>query len=552
MSVCGGGVAYSSSLARPADAQPVAHKVWDALKHGDMESLAATANGRTSASLATRFPIVLRVLGVAGLVGVPVSVLGVVAGAAGSPTQYVPARIGGWPGWLSGPLHGLGLGIGSTSFQALTLAMCASYAAVLLCARALPGRWIAFAILAANVALLLGPPLISQDVFGYLAFARLGALHGLDPYTHVAAQAPTDAVFAFIGWPFQHSPYGPLFTLGSYGLAPLGLAGGLWTLKTIAVAASLAAVALTASAARRMGRSAKLAAAFVGLNPVLLELAVGGAHNDTLVLLALAGALVLAANPARAGAIAGTDARAGAMVGPGSHASARADRGPNLPAAAAALVAGIGVKASVGLVLPFVVLAPSAWRERARVAASAAGALALLAIVAIVGFGAHAFGFLGALGEQQQLIATHSIPAETARLVGLSGVPSWWRNVYLVGFALVLALTLWGAARGADWRAMAGWATLALLLSTAWLLPWYAVWALPLAALADSRRLRAATLAFCAYAILIHLPLANPLLSPPRQIPRHGIAPRRGAAVHDGVVFAGLQIQRDAALDLVR
>ncbi len=91
------------------------------------------------------------------------------------------------------------------------------------------------AIVAAHVVLLLGPPLISQDVFGYLAFARLGALHGLDPYTHVAAEAPADPVFQFVGWPFQHSPYGPLFTLASYALAPLGLAGGLWAFKAIAV-----------------------------------------------------------------------------------------------------------------------------------------------------------------------------------------------------------------------------------------------------------------------------------------------------------------------------
>jgi hypothetical protein len=489
--------------------------------HGDSQSVAAAVNGRTSTSLTVRRRLAQRGLGTAGLVGVLAGVLGVVAGSAGSPTSYVPSRSGGWPGWLSGPLHGLGLGIGSSSFQALTLVMCASYLAVLLCAQALSGRTIAVSIVAANIVLLLGPPLISQDVFGYLAFARLGMLHGLDPYTHVAAEAPTDAVFPFIGWPFQHSPYGPLFTLGSYPLASLGLAGGLWALKAIAVSASVGAVALTASAARRMGRSAKGAAVFVGLNPVLLELAGGGAHNDTLVLVVLAGALALAAGMT-----------------------------PRLRAAGALLVAGVGVKASAGLVLPFVVLAPGTWRERGRVAASAIGAFALLAIVAVVGFGAHAFGFLDALGEQQQLIATHSIPAETARLVGLSGVPGWWRNVFLCGFAVVLALTLWRTARGADWRAMAGWATLALLLSTAWLLPWYAVWALPLAALSDSRRLRAATLLFCAYAILIHLPLADPLLSPARRIPHHRVAPERQAYVDDGVVFAGLQVERDASLDL--
>jgi glycosyl transferase family 87 len=488
--------------------------------HGDTQSLAIPANGDTSRSPIVRDHAVRRALGTAGLVGVVASVLGVMAGAAGSPGPYVPARSGGWPEWLHGPLHSLGLGLGSGSFQALTLTMCASYLAVLLCAGVLSGRAIGVAIVAANAVLLLGPPLISQDVFGYLAFARLGVLHGLDPYTHVAAEAPTDGVFPFIGWPFQHSPYGPLFTLGSYPLAQLGLAGGLWALKAVTVAASLGAVALTASAAQRMGRSAKAAAVFVGLNPVLLELAVGGAHNDTLVVLVLAGVLALAAGES-----------------------------PRLRAGAALLVAGVGVKASAGLVLPFVVLAPARWRERGQVALAAVGALVLLAIVAVLGFGTHAFGFLNALNEQQQLIATHSIPAESARLAGLSGVPGWWRHLFVVGFGLALALTLWRTARGADWRAMAGWATLALLLSTAWLLPWYAIWVLPLAALADSRRLRACTLAFCAYAILIHLPLADPLLSPPRHIPHHRVRP--SARAEDGVVFAGLQVKRDAALDLL-
>ncbi len=95
-------------------------------------------------------------------------------------------------------------------------------------------------------------------------------------------------MYRFIGWPFQHSPYGPLFTLASYVLVPLGLAGGLWAFKAIAVLSSLAAVALVARAAGRLGHSRNWALAFVGLNPVLLVLAVGGAHNDTLLLLALA------------------------------------------------------------------------------------------------------------------------------------------------------------------------------------------------------------------------------------------------------------------------
>jgi hypothetical protein len=254
--------------------------------------LARPAGARAGGGAGARVPAgVAQALGALGLVGVVTSVLLLSAGAASAPSQFVPARSGGWPAWLAGPLSGLGVGLSSGGFQALLLIMCASYLLVLAAARRLPLAAVAGAIVLANVILLLGPPLISQDVFGYLAFGRLGVLHGLDPYTHVAAEAPTDPVFGFIGWPFQHSPYGPLFTLLSYALVPLGLAGGLWAYKAIAVIATLAAVALIARAAGRLGHSPGWAAAFVGLNPVTLALAVGGAHNDTLLLLTMEAAL---------------------------------------------------------------------------------------------------------------------------------------------------------------------------------------------------------------------------------------------------------------------
>jgi hypothetical protein len=461
----------------------------------------------------------LRALGVLGLLGVLTSALLLSADAAASPSDLVPARVGGWPGWLAGPLEGLGATLTRGSFQTLMLIMCASYLLVLIASRALPWRALAAVIVLTHVVLLLGPPLISQDVFGYLAFARMGALHGLDPYTHVPAEASTDPVFAFIGWPFKHSPYGPVFTLASYATAPLGLAGGLWALKVLAAASSLGAVALIARAARRLGQSARWAAAFVGLNPVLLVLAVGGAHNDTLILALLALALALTAGAS-----------------------------PRLRAGAAALVAGVGVKVTAGVVLPFLVLGVRETRERLRVAGATGLCLLALAVLGMVGFGVHALGFLNAVGEQQQLVATHSVPAETARLVGLTGTPTWWRHLYVAGFLLVLGLALWRTARGADWRIAAGWSMLALLLSTAWLLPWYAIWLLPLAAVGD-RRLRAATLLFCAYAILIHLPLADPVLSPHRaHVTRH--LPVSAPGARHRLELAGFQILRDVQLDL--
>jgi hypothetical protein len=454
---------------------------------------------------------------VIGLIALAVSVFLLSAGAATRPTVYVPARVGGWPGWLAGPYEGLDVGISTNGFQTLMLIICASYLLVLTLARRLPMRIIAASIVLAHVILLLGPPLISADVFGYLDFARLGALHGLDPYTHVAADAPTDPSFLYVGWYFEHSPYGPLFTLASYAVAPLGVAAALWALKTTAVAASLAGIALIARAAGRLGVSRRSAAVFVGLNPVLLVMAVGGAHNDTLVMMLLGAALLLTAGA-----------------------------NPRVRAACGALAAGVGIKVTAGLALPFLILGARGRREQLRAARSTVLWLLALALLGVIGFGVHAFGFLNAVSEQQQMVASHSIPAETARLVGLSGTPQWWRRLFLIAFALVLLFALVRTARGADWRVATGWTTLALLLSTAWLLPWYVIWALPLAAVSGNRRLRVATLILSAYAVLVHLPLANPLLSPPLPRHRHHTAAIRSHSVH----LAGFQVAGDVPLDL--
>ena len=51
------------------------------------------------------------------------------------------------------------------------------------------------------------------------------------------------------------------------------------------------------------------------------------------------------------------------------------------------------------------------------------------------------------------------------------------------------------------------WATLALLLATAWLLPWYLIWLLPLAAISRDRPLQLLTLGLTAYQLGARIPL---------------------------------------------
>jgi alpha-1,6-mannosyltransferase len=476
--------------------------------------------------------ISLRALGVLGLLGVLCGSFLLAAGAASTPAPDVPGAHGGFPGWLSGPLGGLHLRLEGNRFQLVLIGMAAGYALVLATVRVLPGRLVWPTIIAAHGVLLLGPVLFSQDLFGYLSYARLGVLHGLDPYTHTAAADTHDAVYRFLGWHGVSSPYGPLFTLGSYALVPFGVAGGVWALKLLATLASLLAVLLLARAAGLAHpagparatemRQADLqapdgrahtasgpgvaAAALVGLNPVLLAFAVGGGHNDTIIVALLAAALLVSGAAAT-----GTGVETATEGNPRGDGAARR---ANPRAALGLLVAAAGVKLSAGLALPFLILAPATRRARLQRLCTALVGLLVVAVIGVLGFGTHALGFLGAVRGEQQLVAVHSVPAELARLLGMAGTPGWWRDCFAALFVIVLGWTLWRTTRGADWRAMAGWATLGLLLCTAWLLPWYAIWPLPFAAVSEDRRLRMTTLAFCAYVLLTRLPFANPLLSP--------------------------------------
>jgi hypothetical protein len=54
-----------------------------------------------------------------------------------------------------------------------------------------------------------------------------------------------------------------------------------------------------------------------------------------------------------------------------------------------------------------------------------------------------------------------------------------------------------------------GWASVALLVSLSWVLPWYVLWVLPLAALSSSRRLRGAALLIGVYLIIAWAPVSG-------------------------------------------
>ncbi len=434
--------------------------------------MAAAAHVGVRGVRARSWPRWAAVLGTAALAGLlAASALLAVAAAARRRIWFVPAsEHGGFPRWLAGPFHELGFVLSPSHGALLLVVMLVCYLVALACAHAgaVPARLAVGAILVAHVLFLLAPPLFSADVFGYVDYARLWVLHGLDPYLHGAADAARDPVVPYVRWHDVATPYGPLFTVLSAPLAWLSVPAALWVCKTVAALLSLGCVALVwrIAALRRVPQVP--AALFVGLNPLLLAYGVGGAHNDFLLVALGLGAvlLVLWERHAAGGAVATLAA---------------------------------SVKASATLLLPYMVLGTARSRRVLLGALAAAGAVVVLAVVA---FERQALGFVNQISEQQQLVATDSVPRRLAALLGFDGLPGGLRLLFAVGFAVAAAGLAWATwRRRIDWLAAAGWATLALLVSTAWFVPWYVVWLLPLAAVSGDRRLRIATLLFCVYVV---------------------------------------------------
>ena len=150
----------------------------------------------------------------------------------------------------------------------------------------------------------MAPVLISHDVFSYLDYARLGVVHGIDPYVRGPHAAAADPVFARVTWPHTTSAYGPLFTLATYPLAWLPVGIAIAVLKAVAALSVLGLALLCGRIAAWRGIEPLRAAALVALNPLVLVHVVGGAHNDGLMmLLAMLGvAAILSAREASGGA----------------------------------------------------------------------------------------------------------------------------------------------------------------------------------------------------------------------------------------------------------
>jgi hypothetical protein len=319
------------------------------------------------------------------------------------------------------------------------------------------------------------PLLLSRDVYTYAAYGRIDALYHHNPYVWPLSSFPHDPFVSVTPgqWVHTHSLYGPGFTLVSAAIArtwsgsPSATILAFKLLAGVAIAAATGFVAI--AAARIRPERAALAAALVGLNPVLVVHTVGGGHVDALIAAPLAAALAIAATRPRA-----LSARAIVIT---------------VLLTAACLVKAVVVPA-LAVWLSWIVHSDQA--RRGRILSAHLAVIAGLTLAAALPFlaGWHTFAPFTTLGGVEAWASpSHLVGRAAQSVVGsLSGSSAGTDAARAVEAAFLLLYVFLVTRLVRRVRTYNNTATLAdawgvtlllLALSMPYLLPWYAAWFAP-------------------------------------------------------------------------
>ena len=132
------------------------------------------------------------------------------------------------------------------------------------------------------------PPLFSRDVYSYAAQGEMVS-RGINPYTHEPTALGPSPYLRLVDpiWRNSHAPYGPAWERLAGVIVQISRHDVVATIVGFRLVALLG-VALIAcgvsTLARSVGRDPAAALALAVLNPLVLLVLVGGAHNDALML----------------------------------------------------------------------------------------------------------------------------------------------------------------------------------------------------------------------------------------------------------------------------
>lgn len=308
---------------------------------------------------------------------------------------------------------------------------------------------------------LAGPLLISRDVYSYWAYGRVVTAHDANPYTSVPAKFPDDPATRAAAWRRQTSVYGPAFAMASAAIAGASGRSAESTelaFRAIAAGAGIAATALAAMIARRKA----FAAAFLGWNPLVALSFAGGGHNDAWMLALLLAALALVARR--------RDLEGGILW---------------------MLAAAIKAPALALLLLELLRSRRGVW-----IGAGLAALVGAAASTAVFGT-----AWLTAAAQLQGREARVSLPARLEQLGVAGGV------AHALAYAVLAGGGLWLARRARRGRSSLALGASLLVVSSAWVLPWYATWPLALAAVEEDALAQAVALGLAVYLLPDRIPL---------------------------------------------
>jgi hypothetical protein len=449
-----------------------------------------------------------------------------------------------FPHWMTGPLGGLLPWMTRSTvtlkylFSGAIVAMYVSYLLGLSYVPRLRARWAIATVVAVHVVFFLSPPLALTDIFNYVNYGRMEIVHHLNPYTTIPILEPhNDPSYDLSNWHQLLSPYGPLFTMLTFLVVPLGVAATFWVLKGVLALAGLATLLLVWKCARLLGRDPVKAIVLVGLNPIVLVWGLGGDHNDFIMvfLVVLGFYLLLRARQRdheqlgedgvdRPDGAAGPFAPAPPPALPASLADLRAAvaevplrerlREWLLPlswpeiGAGVAFVAAVAVKASGAVLIPVVLAGLLRMPRRlTQVLLGMAVTTVLIAAASLIAFGLH----FPDLSTQSRLVTSVSVPNLIGLALGQGGETDWLHTLLSAALIIAVALCCAQAWRRRSALTAAGWSSVALLVTLSWVLPWYVLWVLPMAALSSSVRLRRTALVLGAYLIIAWAPASGQL-----------------------------------------
>ena len=350
-----------------------------------------------------------------------------------------------------------------------------------------------------GLTLLLLPALPSDDVFSYILYGRISAIHGANPLLVAPSSFPGDPFVRLVFWQGTRSVYGPVWLLVSAALTHLAeaLGGSLATYvllyKLLGFGAHFANAALIwATLGRLAPRRQVVGTLLYAWNPLCLLEFCASAHNDALMLtFALAGVYCLV-------------------------------RRWELPA----LIA-FGLAISVKYVLLALVPLYLMWmlrerlrrrgvgesmrgRGRAAIPAVVWRAALVVGVVALTAVpfwaGPKTFEAILAAPPAQQLdnslLEMAQWPlralAEAVGMPGATAATLVQSGLKLIGLALFAVVWLWALWHTRGLESMLrgwGWVLLAyVVVGSGWFWPWYATWIVAVAALAEWGELSVAAL----------------------------------------------------------